>query len=66
MVFATIIVKSFHNIEVNCMAENSKLHKCTNCTDLGEVIVTTNFNKNGKIEDLMLFKKWHLTKKSAF
>lgn len=41
---------SFHNMELNYMPESSKLHKCTSCTDLGEVLLITNFNKDGEIE----------------
>lgn len=47
---------SFHNMELNSMPESSKLHKWTGCTDLVEVLLITNFNKDGEIEELMLFK----------
>jgi hypothetical protein len=48
------------------MEENTKLYKNTNCIDLGEVLLATNFNKSGKIEDLMLVKSDILQRKSAF
>lgn len=51
-----IIIKLFDKIEVNCMEENIKLYKNINCIDFGEVLLVINFNKSGKIEDLMFVK----------